>query len=81
MEDGNGPKDEGEVDHLLTGGSEGVVVGGRDGNVAGSKVVVRDVGVRSGVVDAEELLLTGGGTDGAVREAGGHLGPVHELIH
>ena len=81
MEDGDGTEDEGEVDHLLAGVREGLVVGGRDGDVAGTKVVVGDVGVGSGVVDAEELLLAGGRADGTVREADGFLGAIHELVH
>ena len=81
VEDGDGAEDEGEVDHLLAGGGEGLVVGGGDGNVAGAEVVVRDVGVGSGVVDAEELLLAGGGTYGPVSEADGLLRAVLKLIH
>ena len=81
VEDGDGAEDEGEVDHLLAGVGEGLVVGGRDGDVAGAEVVVGDVGVGSGVVDAEELLLAGGRADGTVREADGLLGAIHELVH
>ena len=81
VEDGDGAEDEGEVDHLLAGGAEGLVVGGGDGDVAGSEVVVRDVGVGSGVVDAEKLLLAGGGTYGPVSEADGLLRAVLKLTH
>ena len=81
VEDGDGTEDEGEVDHLLASVGEGLVVGGRDGDVAGAEVVVGDVGVGSGVVDAEELLLAGGRADGTVREADGLLCAIHELVH
>ena len=81
VEDGDGAEDEGEVDHLLAGGGEGVVAGAGHGDVAGAEVVVGDVGVGSGVVHAEELLLAGGRADGPVSEADGLLGAVHELVH